>query len=309
MKNLLSIGKLTDQGHIAVFNNTCCAVYDKGNPNRIILTGTRDLSNNLYPLDPVQNLTMSLPMHLLRSSTIWGLNIDEAPPTFQLAATSHQAEIWHKRLGHTNYQRLHHMTSKNLVVGMPPIHHVRLDCEVCLKAKQRRENVPKLSHSVVTRPFELVHTDICGPLPTESLTKSRYILMFTDHYTRFTWVYCLRNKGDSFEKFQDFYAKVENQYNYKIGALLSDRGGEFPSTAFDLFLSEKGIARQLTSAYTPHQNGIAEQKNTTILEMSLAKLIDAHLPQRLWEEAVLTSIYILLTGLLLRQFQSLRFRC
>jgi hypothetical protein len=219
-KNLLSIGKLTDQGHVAIFNKSRCAIYHKGNPNCVILSGTRDPSNNLYRLDPVQNFTKPLPRSILRSSTIWGLNLDQATSTFKLAATSQQARIWHKRLGHTNYQRLYHMTSKNLVAGMPPIHHVVLDCEVCLKAKQRRENIPKFSHTVASRPFELVHTDNCGPLPTESLTKSCYILMFTDHYTRYTWLYCLRNKGDAFEKFQEFYSKVENRYKYTTIKLL-----------------------------------------------------------------------------------------
>ncbi|MCI19359.1 hypothetical protein A2U01_0040515, partial [Trifolium medium] len=51
------------------------------------------------------------------------------------------------------------------------------------------------------------------------------------------------------------------------GGNRTDRGGEFTSNAFNDFCSNNGIKRQLTTAYTPQQNGVSERKNRTLLNM------------------------------------------
>lgn len=48
----------------------------------------------------------------------------------------------------------------------------------------------------------------------------------------------------------------------------TDRGGECLSNNFDEFCEENGIYRELTTPYTPEQNGVAERKNRTIIEMA-----------------------------------------
>jgi transposase InsO family protein len=49
--------------------------------------------------------------------------------------------------------------------------------------------------------------------------------------------------------------------------LRTDRGGEFTSQEFNNFCNESGIRRQLTASFTPQQNGVAERKNRTIMNM------------------------------------------
>lgn len=82
-----------------------------------------------------------------------------------------------------------------------------------------------------------------------------------------TWVYFLQEKSEAFEAFKSFKALVENESEKKIKTLRTDRGGEYCSKEFDAFCKEKGIKRQLTTAYTPQQNGVSERKNRTILNM------------------------------------------
>jgi transposase InsO family protein len=41
---------------------------------------------------------------------------------------------------------------------------------------------------------------------------------------------------------------------------------------------EKGILRQLTIPYTPQQNGVAERRNRTLLEMIRSMMVQANLP-------------------------------
>ena len=75
--------------------------------------------------------------------------------------------------------------------------------------------------------------------------------------------------------------------------LRTDRGGELASNQFSQFCKDNGIHRQLTAAYTPQQNGVAERKNRVIVEKARCLLKSKGLPKYLWVEAVATSIYLL----------------
>ncbi|GAU23238.1 hypothetical protein TSUD_172660 [Trifolium subterraneum] len=62
---------------------------------------------------------------------------------------------------------------------------------------------------------------------------------------------------------------------------------------FKEFCEVNGIKRQLTAAYTPRQNGIAERKNRTIMEMIRCMLACKSVPKAFWHEAVNWAIYVL----------------
>jgi hypothetical protein len=49
----------------------------------------------------------------------------------------------------------------------------------------------------------------------------------------------------------------------------------------------------LTAGYTSQQNGIAERKNRTIVEMARSMLKDKEMPNDFWAKAVNTAVYIL----------------
>lgn len=142
-------------------------------------------------------------------------------------------------------------------------------------------------------PLELVHVDICGDMQEPSLGKNLYFLTFIDDYSRHTWVYFLKQKSEAFACFKNFKVVVEKQSGYPIKTLRTDRGGEFTSNEFADFCLKNGIQRQLTAAYTPQHNGVAERKNRTIMEMARSMLQTKNLPNIFWGEAVATTIYIL----------------
>ena len=72
----------------------------------------------------------------------------------------------------------------------------------------------------------------------------------------------------------------------------SDRGGEYEFPFQEICL-ENGIIHQMTTPYTPQQNGVSERKNRTLKEMMNALLLSSGLPQNLWGEAVLIATQIL----------------
>ena len=58
-----------------------------------------------------------------------------------------------------------------------------------------------------------------------------------------TFGYLLEHKDQTFDKFKDFKALVENQTNLKIKMLRSDNGGEYNINEFNAFCAKYGIKR------------------------------------------------------------------
>ena len=56
---------------------------------------------------------------------------------------------------------------------------------------------------------------------------------------------------------------------------------------------KKGIAKQLTISYTPQQNGVAERRNRTLLDMVRFMMVQANLSISFWEDALSIAAYIL----------------
>ncbi|GJV92454.1 ribonuclease H-like domain, reverse transcriptase, RNA-dependent DNA polymerase [Tanacetum coccineum] len=79
--------------------------------------------------------------------------------------------------------------------------------------------------------------------------------------SRYMWVYFLKSKDEAFETFKEFKLKVENEVGKKIRSFRTDRGGEFTSREFTRYYNENDIVRQLTTPYSPQQNGIVERRN------------------------------------------------
>ena len=92
-------------------------------------------------------------------------------------------------------------------------------------------------------PLELVHTDLCGPMKTPSLTGNVYFMTFIDDYSRKTWVYLLKHKSQAFDVFKTFKAMAKKESNRFIKVLRSDTGGEYLSNEFMEFCKYHGIKR------------------------------------------------------------------
>jgi hypothetical protein len=91
---------------------------------------------------------------------------------------------------------------------------------------------------------------------------------------------------------KEFKALIENLSERKIKILRSDNGGEYTSKEFVSFYKDVGIKRELTTPYNPQQNGVAERKNITIMEVVKTMIHDQDLPMCLWAEAAMTVVYV-----------------
>ena len=116
--------------------------------------------------------------------------------------------------------------------------------------------------------MELVHSDLMGPFPVLSMSKTRYVLSFIDDYTRFTWVYFLKLKSEVFQHLKIFKAHAENQFGKRIKMLHTDNGTKYVNKDIKNLCNEADIQLQHTVPYTPQQNGVAERKNRSLKEMA-----------------------------------------
>ena len=102
----------------------------------------------------------------------------------------------------------------------------------------------------------------------------------------------MRLKSHALHYFKIFRHAIETRFIKKVLTLCSDYGGEYLSSEFDAYLLDVGIHRKLTTALTPNQNGVAKQKNRTLLEKACAMVADAKTPTFLWTEAIATANYL-----------------
>ena len=97
-------------------------------------------------------------------------------------------------------------------------------------------------------------------------------MIFVDDRSRFTWAYFIRKKKVVFEYFKEFIIKVDKQIGKYIKILRSDQGGEYTSGAFKRYCTGNGIQQQFIVTNTPHQNGVAERRNKTLVECARSML-------------------------------------
>ena len=143
-----------------------------------------------------------------------------------------------------------------------------------------------------TRKLQLVHSDVCGPMPTESLGSHKYFVTFTHDYSRHCSVYFMKHQSEVLSKFKEFEASTTNDCDLKIGALRTDRVGEYISIELKEYLKHRGICHELTVPYNPEQNGVAERLNRTLLVAARSMISHAGLTSNYWGEAVATAMYV-----------------
>jgi transposase InsO family protein len=103
-------------------------------------------------------------------------------------------------------------------------------------------------------------------------------------------------------KFKIFKAEVENQHNINIKLVRSDRGGDYygrhtpygqVSRPFVRFVQKNGIVDQYSMPGDPQQNGMAERRNRTLMDMVRSMVSHSTLPFSLCMEALKTVVHIL----------------
>ncbi|GFY25161.1 copia protein [Trichonephila clavipes] len=201
-------------------------------------------------------------------------------------------EIWHQRFCHVNNDYLVKTSKNDSVKGLPRLtDNGKTHCIPCKLAKSKRFSFKKTGAVRSKRPLELLHMDLCGPMPTESQGGNKYFLSIIDDYSRKVTVFPIRNKSDVFHTFIRFQKRAERFLNKKVIAVRTDGGLEFCNKDMDNFLTELGIKHEVTNSYTPEMNGVAERFNLTALDGIKTLLKSSEVPHKFWGEALLCFTY------------------
>ena len=268
---LVSISRVAGAGSTVVFTGNVCRIYSK---DREII-GEIKVKGGLYRV------------------------LTKGTKAYAYTATPNNEEILsidelHRRLGHVSHDRAKLLVNKGLVEGvtLDPDTEV-VTCESCEWAKGHRKQVSKIREDERCKAVgEEIHSDLWGKAPVESINRKLYYVTFTDDFSRYTNIYFLYSKDETFDCYKHYEAWLLNQHSAKIKCLRSDRGGEYRSDEFSEHLKKAGTVRKLVVHDTPEHNGVAERLNRTLLDKVRAMIHDSELPRFLWAEATAHAVYL-----------------
>lgn len=289
IKNFVSVSKFAKDNKVFFeFHPTYCSVKLQGT-NKVILQGKVD-KDGLYQFDNFQlkHLANSSTDSVAFNSTSSGNSVSHSFSLSHNFSTVPSLQLWHCRLGHPSLQ----VVQKTLKMCKIPFSNKEpYDfCSACACGKSQKLPSPSYPN-VYTNPLELLYSDLWGPAPIPSNNGNLYYLSIIDAFSRYTWIYPIKRKSDTLETFIHFQTLVENQVGTTIKAIQTDWGGEF--RPFQNFLKTHGIAHRVTCPHAHQQNGTVERKHKHIVQMALTLLSHAHLPLKFWEEAFITSVYLI----------------
>ena len=180
-----------------------------------------------------------------------------APPSLAFASiVKTTLTDWHSRLGHPALPILQKVISQ---FDLPIVLNALLaqPCSACSINKMHK--LPFSTSTLrSTHLLDIVSSDVWSS-PIQSIDGFKYYVLFVDHYTRYTWLYSLKQKSQVYEVFIKFKSLVENRFQHKLRTLYSDNGGEYIGLA--RFLSLHGISHMTSPPHTPEHNGIAERRH------------------------------------------------
>jgi len=268
-KTLLSEGEITNRGNTIVTSNGKKTIYQE---DRII--GTATLIDGLFYLDMKPTIYHTESLN----------SVPQAKPDINL---------WHRRLGHLGERQLKTLLKNSRGMNFKPDENLEY-CDSCLRGKMTRTKVNKSSDTKIRSKHVLsrIHTDLMGPIETRTPGGAKWIMTFIDDFSRFSWIYFLKSKSDTLATITTFVNTVERQYRKQIRSIRSDNGREYIKTKIKQFLAKKGIKQELTIAYTPTMNGVAERNNRTLAERARSMLAESGLHNKYWGEAFATANFL-----------------
>ncbi|WVZ94147.1 hypothetical protein U9M48_040078 [Paspalum notatum var. saurae] len=133
--------------------------------------------------------------YLLRGSCHDGLYPLPTPTSQVHHVTKPTLSRWHHRLGHPSSAIVTRvLKDNNLSVSSESCTSF---CNACQQAKSHQ--LPYLrSSSVSSSPLQLIFFDVWGPAP-QSVGGFQYYVNFIDDFSKFTWIYMVKNRSDVFQ--------------------------------------------------------------------------------------------------------------
>jgi hypothetical protein len=264
-KHLLSVHKLSRDNNVFFeFHPWYYFIKDRAT-RKLLLEGMCE--NGLYPL---------------KSSDVESLHQ-------AFVGYSTQPDQWYARFGHPSSHIVRSILRLN---NLPCLKESSVSsvCNACQLAKSHPLPYNTSIHCT-TMPLEIIHSDVWGPAPI-SVGGYKYYISFIDDFMKFTWIYLMVDRTEAQHIFLQFQKHVERLLDNKIRCVQFDWGEEYQKL-HNQFFTSLDIVHHVSCSHTHQQNGSVERKHRHIVETGLALLAHASMPLKFWDEAFLTSTYLI----------------
>jgi hypothetical protein len=206
--NLISVSRLDKDSYECYFAHGKCAIWFKDAYMGIVV-----LHDELYLLS-------------LREKVHFVCKVNEqiswSNKEQKKRKRSHDSsKLWHCRLGHISRGRIENLVKNDI---LPPLGFSDIEkCIDCINGKYVKQIKNGANRSTAT--LEITHTDICGPFSMKSVDGYDSFIIFTDDYSRYGYIYPIKERSEALDKFKIYRAEVENQHDKRIKIVWSDHGG------------------------------------------------------------------------------------
>lgn len=197
-RNLISIKRITQVGHQTILDNNG-EIWLNGNKEKVIPIFGK---NKLYTLDEIRNNVVKTENREPNEEHSENYRVMSPTPSVDAeispkervnnkSVNQQTLDIWHARLAHIEKGTVLKLVDN--VKGMKIIDnkasHTDDNCRVCTLTKMTRRPFYR-NNSRASKPFELVYSDIQGPMRTKAIGGNEtYSILFVDNYSRYTAVY------------------------------------------------------------------------------------------------------------------------
>jgi hypothetical protein len=187
-KRLLSVGKAYYDGLDVHINGIHCHLTDSNGD----LVG---VAEHVYPYQWLTDLSIENSVPLPVSNEMTQCNHTKVDVDL--------VNIWHQRFGHLSAQNLQRLSREKMVEGLKLpsgdlskcIGH-QGTCDACLHGRQTASPF-KSTQNTCSKPLEVIHMDLMGPIDPETPEGYKYALVILDEFTEYSFVVLIKSKSDA----------------------------------------------------------------------------------------------------------------
>ena len=268
-KNLFSVLSAQDKNADSEFISKMDKCYLKIR-GAVVLTGQRTKNGGLFQLNIRNVVPCKNEVNTIESKNV--------------------LQLWHERFGHQTKRFVKDILEREMNIKVP------LDNDICEGCVYGKAHILKFGlRERASEPGERIHSDVCGPFEPSN-TGYKYFVQFKDDFSRFRYVYFMKNKSEVVNYLKTVLSQIRTTTGNKVKEILADNGGEYIARGVKDLCNKYGIKLRLIMPYTPQQNGCAERENRTLVEMGRSLLHareDLSKHTFLWAEMINTAAYIL----------------
>ncbi|CAM9838564.1 unnamed protein product, partial [Sphacelaria rigidula] len=204
--------------------------------------------------------SITLPLKRLGGDELlYSFSLDLRGETTGTAMRAESVNPWHWRLGHVcNATRSSHalqrQTQESGCLGEGGQQRRQL---------RRGQSHPKEATYNVPRPFQLVYTDLMGPITPPALGGYNYVSKFTDQVTKWKEIFPIKDKSDSIDYLKSLVVSSE----LRVKRLRTAGGRECTSDALKDYCLQTVIRHEFALTNAPQQIDACERDGRILARM------------------------------------------